>query len=369
MLGLAYTVAMLMVIFGAGASYDSAQAYRPVYPGGGSYGANFSAPSPARDEPWRPPLAKDLFLDKHHELGSIVGRYPKLTHILPYLREPSGGRSVEQMLESLQEEGKDNPESKKELASVQFYLCDLFRRVTDEWSTRTDGVTNYAALIRDILRFNTGGDRICLVTFNYDLLLERALYTFGFKRNDPEVHLDSHPLLKLFKLHGSVDWSRVVELPEGTRLLPQHLIEQADTIQLSDKFVLANPTNPHEMDKFGKPIFPAIAIPVQTKSDRYFQCPAVHLTYFSEMLKYVTKILIIGWQAREEHFLRLLVRKIPRLQNVMVVGANSSDAQTTSRYFMESICMSVPPVDTLVGHGGFTDFIVNSEGNSFFKER
>jgi hypothetical protein len=39
---------MLMVIFGAGASYDSAQAYPPVYPGSGSQ--NFGgAPLPAYD--------------------------------------------------------------------------------------------------------------------------------------------------------------------------------------------------------------------------------------------------------------------------------------------------------------------------------
>jgi hypothetical protein len=65
-----------MVIFGAGASFDSAQAYRPAYPGGEStdYGG-----------PWRPPLAKDLFLDRHQVLGDIVRKYPKLTHILPYL--------------------------------------------------------------------------------------------------------------------------------------------------------------------------------------------------------------------------------------------------------------------------------------------
>src|SRR6266852_2167423 len=253
---------MLMVVLGAGASYDSSQAYRPVYPGGGGY-ASFASTAPRPDDEgqWRPPLAKDLFLDRHHALGGIVTNYPKLSHILPYLREPSNGRSVEQMLESLQEEGKDNPESQREFASVRFYLCELLHKVTEEWSSRTNGVTNYAPLVKDILRFNNPGEQVCLVTFNYDLLLERALYTFDFKRRNPEEHFESHSILKLFKLHGSVDWSRLVDLPQDTRLRPQGLIEQADTIQLSDKFVLANATNPHEMYNFEKPIFPAIAIP------------------------------------------------------------------------------------------------------------
>src|ERR1700683_4757686 len=115
-----YTATMLMVILGAGASYDSAQAYPVVSSRGEPIG---------HAEEWRPPLAKDLFLDRHHVLGYIVGKYPKLTHILPHLREPSNGRSVEEMLESLQEEGKDSPESLREFASVRFYLCELLHEV------------------------------------------------------------------------------------------------------------------------------------------------------------------------------------------------------------------------------------------------
>src|SRR6266403_1429867 len=167
---------MLMVILGAGASFDSSQAYRPVNVAvGGQQSFAISAPRPDDEGPWRPPLAKDLFLDRHHALGSIVASYPKLSHILPYLREPSNGRSVEQILESLQEEGKDNPESQREFASVRYYLCELLDEVTKGWLAKTNRVTNYAPLVRDILRFNRSSESVCLVTFNYDLLLEHAL--------------------------------------------------------------------------------------------------------------------------------------------------------------------------------------------------
>ncbi|MFZ3201654.1 MAG: SIR2 family protein [Candidatus Acidiferrales bacterium] len=350
---------MLMVILGAGASYDSAQAYRPAYQGG-------SAQHPDEGGPWRPPLAKDLFRDRHHAFGSIVQKYDKLTHIFPYLREPSNGRSVEQVLESLQEQGRDNPERQRELASVRFYLCELLDRVTTEWLARTDRVTNYAPLIGEILRFNKPGEQVCLVTFNYDLLLENALYTFGFKPREPEEHLDSHPILKLFKLHGSVDWSRLVDTtPPGVRLQPQALIEQADSIQPSDKFVRANATNLNQMFGFAKPIIPAIAIPVQTKSDEYFECPRAHLNYLAEMLPHITKILIIGWQAKEAHFLRMLQSKVPNLRHVMVVGENEADAGRTLMHFSEEIGIRS---DDFVGRGGFTDFIVKQEGHNLFRK-
>jgi len=357
-----------MVILGAGASYDSSQAYRPVYQGGGGQ-ANFGTPAPRPDDggPWRPPLAKDLFVDQHHALGGIVTHYPKLSHILPYLREPSNGRSVEQILESLQDEGKDNPESQREFASVRYYLCELLHKVTEGWLEKTNRVTNYAPLLRDVLRFNRSSEPICLVTFNYDLLLENALFTFDFKSRVPEEHLDSHPILKLFKLHGSVNWSRLVNGQHGNRLQPQHLIEQAATIKLSDTFVLANATVAEEMFRFEDPIFPAIAIPVQTKSEEYFECPRTHLTYLGQMLDSVTKILIIGWQAREAHFLQMLKNKLPRLGQIMVVGANAMDAEKVLLYFAGEIGKGMASENCFIGQGGFTDFIVNQEGHDFFK--
>jgi hypothetical protein len=205
-----------------------------------------------------------------------------------------------------------------------------------------------------------------LVTFNYDTLLERALYTFDFKAKVIEQHFDSHPVLKLFRLHGSVRWCRFVDIPSNVRLIPQDLIEQADTIHISDNFVVADAANPSDMVRFGRSIFPAIAVPVQTKTEQNFECPLTHLSYLTEMLPRVTKILIIGWQAKEAHFLRMLRSKLPKLKRVMVVGGNELDASATLKYFLEEIGLNV--ADRIVGRGGFTDFIVNEEGLPFFKE-
>ena len=62
--------------------------------------------------PWRPLLANQLFLDTGNALGDIVQRDSKLAHILPYLREPSNDRSVEEVLESLGEEATDSPRAR-----------------------------------------------------------------------------------------------------------------------------------------------------------------------------------------------------------------------------------------------------------------
>jgi hypothetical protein len=338
-----------MVIFGAGASHDSAQAFPPRSNTGG---------------PWRPPLAKDLFLDPNHFFGEYVRNYPKLTHILPYLRQPPAGKSVEEVLEDVVEQGKTNPETLRELASVRFYLCDLLHNISARWLGETDRATNYATLVREILRLNGSGEEICLVTFNYDMLLEHALYSFDFKDLEPAQFLESHPILKLFKLHGSVNWGRLVAMPDGSRLTPQALIEQADTIRLTDEFVRVLATDPTQMFNFRKPVFPAIAIPVQTKSAEHFECPASHREHLTQMLDRVSKILVIGWQAKEAHFLKMLQNKVPLLQHVMVVGASDTDAKETLRHFLGQLKKQVSNV--AVGQGGFTNFIVNREGESFF---
>ena len=357
-----------MVIFGAGASYDSAQAFRlPPPPSGGQQ--NFGTPTPAPSDggPWRPPLVNDLFLDRHHSFGQIVQKYPRLTHILPLLRERSNGRSVEEVLESLLDEGHGNPERQREFASVRYYLCDLLTEVTKNWHSQTDGATNYAPLVGDILRFNKSNEPVCLVTFNYDLLLEHALYSFDFKRRLLNEHFDSHPVLKLFKLHGSIDWARLVDLPRGTRLAPQHLIGMADSLKLSDEFVLANPTVPYEMYNSDQPIFPAIAIPVQTKTQETFECPRSHLAYLQTVLESVTKILIIGWQARKAHFIQLLRSHLSKLQHIMVVSGNSADAKNILDYFIQQIGPKAAGVSGHLKPGGFTDFVVNRQGDEFLR--
>src|SRR5262249_55143241 len=107
---------MLIVVFNTSASYNSAQAFQL---------------SNTMRQTWRPPLANNLFCDHDHAFDHIVARYPKLSHILPYLREPAKSKSVEEVLESLQNEVEGIAERKREFASVQFYLRDLLFEVSN----------------------------------------------------------------------------------------------------------------------------------------------------------------------------------------------------------------------------------------------
>lgn len=194
---------MLMVIFGAGASFDSAQSARIKIVGGAIQYDGL---------PYRPPLANDLFADRNRAFAHLISSYSKMHPILPLLRERSQ-KSVEEVLEALQSEAAVYAERHRQLAAVRFYLRDLLWECTERWIEHTSGVTNYSPLIDQILRWHATKEPIALVTFNYDLLLETALRNFGFFWSEPERFLESHAVLKVFKLHGSVDWARFVDRP------------------------------------------------------------------------------------------------------------------------------------------------------------
>jgi hypothetical protein len=98
---------MLMVVFGAGASYDSSPDYPP--------------------QEWfiheseRMPLANQLF-DNRREFVEALSYFPKCLPIVPYLRDRGDGIAIERVLQDLQEEAAEYRERYKQLAAVRYYL-------------------------------------------------------------------------------------------------------------------------------------------------------------------------------------------------------------------------------------------------------
>lgn len=377
---------MLMVIFGAGASYDSSPDIPPPQP---PTSVVTPGPPPAPPDPreaWRPPLTNQLFLEPTGSFGDIVQRYPRLHGILDFLRRPQNGRSVEQQLELYMEQASADQERQRQLLSVRYYLHELFRTVSSEWLKRTNGVTNYATLIDQIRPHVPPREQVCLVSFNYDLLLDHAIFR-GANTAPIERHFEAHPIFKLFKPHGSVDLARFVAGRKGMiygdvgaydatqmqvpRLSPENIIEQVPA--LSEQYVRANATDAHQIYKFNSPILPAIAIPVQTKTDSFFEWPASHREYFEQLLPQVKKILIIGWRGQEAHFMNLLQKRLPsggvtQLTHLQVVGRDTAEVENISKQFLADIDRKVFKGSALHAQG-FTDFVRQGEVDFLFKDQ
>jgi hypothetical protein len=251
---------MLMVIFGAGASFDSDPSNPPTPD-------DFRSPAdfvPNRSS-YRLPLANQLF-EKRNLFATTLEKYPDSLAVAPKLRH-LGNRQLEEVLEELQTEAARYRQGHRQLAAVRYYLHDMLWACGEEWLDEAHGVTNYRTLLDEINRFRKPDEIISLVTFNYDTLLESGLKDLGFNIRQISDYVTQNPCYKVFKVHGSVNWGRVV----GSAGLEKHkndvqpertietMIANIEKLQITESYVLA-PKRPMSWIE-EQPVFPAIAIP------------------------------------------------------------------------------------------------------------
>jgi hypothetical protein len=337
---------MLMVVFGAGASYDSAPSLSLAV---------------HRSEPFRPPLANELFEDRV-AFARIAKDYKKILPIIPLLRDLKE-RSVEDVLQGLQDEAKAYPEGQRQMVAVRYYLRDVLWECSKQWPLVAKELTNYRSLLDQIARQDRTADPIVLVTFNYDTLLENALYDYKFRTENILDYINSHEKYKVFKLHGSVNWARFFKT-FGTSSVNRHdIIEKAVELQVGDIFTLYGGERRDMIQQV--PVLPAIAIPLQKKD--VFECPLEHIELLKKMIPKVTSILFIGWRAGEDHFLQMLQEGLTSLRAFMVVAGDQIEAKKVATRIREQLGAAARYATTITGKGGFTDFIVRREGDEFLR--
>jgi hypothetical protein len=337
---------MLMVICGAGASYDS------VLP---EELANISSMSQ------RPPLAKDLF-EGRPEFTRLLQLFQcddLAVHLRGAIRNSGGDLETE--LEKLTQQAEGNERLQRELIGLLFYLQGIMWQCS-QWGNDQGILTNHRALLRQI-DLHRGDEQVCIVTFNYDTLIENALTRY---KDEPLESLDSYVTgaYKLFKLHGSVDWGLRVREDYGSSFfgdeLRQKMIQRGSHLPVSDIYVkLAEPSPRTEN---GRPLLPAISVPVLGKTEKSFRCPEEHLAMLGACLKELRKILVIGWRGSEEHFLGLLTRpNPPEYPQVMIVSdSNASAEETADALRSRDLCISPQKVTT-----GFSGLIGSEELENF----
>ena len=331
---------MLMVIFGAGASYDASADYAP--------------PKAHAD---RLPLANDLFRD-----GGIFrtarDRYPQIYGILSRL-VPQSDRSIEEVLQNLYAESNNSPIRRQQLAAVRYYLRFLFHELTPKWSAAIGGGTNFVGLL-DQIRHSTQ-EATCLVTFNYDTLLEEALHIYcgmDFKVMDDYI---AAPDFKLFKVHGSQDWGRHVQGGHMAALGNKDstpwaneakMIEHVDTLGISQTYSVIHRNYGARWS--GPPLYPALAIPMTDKED--FECPPGHLQALSQLMPKIDKIITIGWRGRERHFLKLL--RGVSIKGVLIASVAKDEPEAEDTVLQ--IRQASVPVRHHQAFGGFTNAVGNN---------
>ena len=237
---------MLMVILGAGASYDSLARGPP-----GELGSQ-----------WRPPLANELF---HPRWGPYITLFPQAASLITDLEKPE--INVEGELEKIQNDATQYPRLLVPLTAIRYYLQSMLSSCQGWWEGETRRVTNYHPLLLPIDRW-VKGEKV-LVSFNYDTLLEGALTsTLGIRFDSMADYVSGN--YKIIKPHGSINWWHRVDSPQfpSPISIPDDripvVIEKAQELKISPVFELSTPTR---AIKPGIPTIPALALPVATKSD------------------------------------------------------------------------------------------------------
>ena len=343
---------MLMVVFGAGASYDSVPSRPPasgdIFPGSEN----------------RPPLADQLFDDRPRFIEAMK-RFPRCQPIIPYLQNRKGVL-IERALEELRGEAGEYPERHRQLAAVRYYLHFVLWECVRHWNDEVaKGITNYKTLLDQIERWRKPGEHVCLVTFNYDKMLEEALPTVGIEIQNIRDYVYAGDY-KAVKLHGSVDWARVVTTPlhniekRNVWNIVQELINRAAELTFEDRHVMLDKQPIGKSD--GQALFPALAIPVESKSE--YECPLGHLKALEECLPRVTKLLLVGWRATETRFLELLRKTLPPGEvSVLVVAGNPGQASEP----IERLETAGIRGRFFEGVGGFTELVVEREADEFLR--
>ena len=218
---------MILVIFGAGASYDSVPTRPPV---------------PGLSHIPRLPLADGLFSDRKL-VADALSKFPDCLPIVPYLQSAPVGDTIEHTLEILANEAKTDPVRKRLMAAIRFYLHFMIWKCDSKWNNEVElagGITNYITLLDQLRRSRQPDEPVCLVTFNYDRMIERALGSVGVAIETISQYIENDAF-KLFKLHGSVHWAREVHTP-GIDLrrnvweVSRDLIQRAEQLNISTRY-------------------------------------------------------------------------------------------------------------------------------------
>lgn len=283
---------------------------------------------------------------------------------------PLHEETVEGALEDLLLKAKNYPRGLQQLLAVRYYLQEILWGCSVRWKQTVQGVTNYKTLLDQIERAHEGSEPVCLVTFNYDTLLEDTLNGFDLEIKKLAHYTKRHRFYRVFKLHGSVNWAHLIRNAirgphaDSPIAIAQEWIRRAAELDISDDYELCSGGGVISTIE-GKPAIPAIAIPVGKTKD--FECPPSLIEELKALLPLTTKVLVIGWRAAEQHFLDLLRTCLPRGVYLHIVSGSLADAEETQIRICRAL-MNSRPTQVSTDANGFSDFMLSGNAETFLRE-
>jgi len=323
---------MKIIILGAGASTDTVNpAITEILR---THAGDLVRRVQLRHQSWAPPLGDQLFSDNYSE---IMAHYPSVNAVSGTIasRMVRDNLSLEECLESLLIESDKLRDRKRDIANIKYYLQELLLTCSEAAHQQK---MNYAKLIDNL---NVSGQEYCIITFNYDTLLEHCM-TESLKHNlGTMLAYTAHPKIKIIKVHGSCNWHRYIDdmipnnvgNPEDDAM---RVVNEFPEVVLSEFSGNLNSFHIHDhlsrgirqKDNTNMLLVPALALPVATRKNK-FECPDAHLKVMRECLQKADKILSIGWRGAEQLFMAELEKYLPVAIEWTIVSLNKEGCKTT----------------------------------------
>jgi hypothetical protein len=323
----------LLVIVGAGASYDCTEPFRTA----GTYDeTKVCLPGEQQAFEWRhvrPPLTYQLAMSQPF-YNLLAVKYPSAGPVIAELRDRLSRRgsdapTLEQALADYQRRASRDEQMYQHLMAARFYLRDLIWGA-GKFALSPDvsgGVTRYTRLVQRLHEWQSEEKRrLVFVSFNYDLLLESACaQVWGFQWGKRESYvIGDHALI--LKPHGSVQW----EAPDQS-LAPAALpvasaaewtVNHAKNLEPDLKRLWCFNLDSTALTR--EPAIPVLAMPMAGKSD--FLWPPEQREAFDSLKQSVTRVLTLGWRAAEPHFVQLMHSAVcDEHKRMVVTGGRSAE--------------------------------------------
>jgi hypothetical protein len=175
---------------------------------------------------------------------------------------------------------------------------------------------------------------VLFVTLNYDLLLDRRLDVLS-PLNTLQDYVKPDRRWALIKLHGSVDWGRVVQSGSvegpGDLFRPPADLAYSHQIEIAPRYLAGagesslNTFRRHPPD--GPYIqFPALSVPLGEEDE--LSCPPEHVEHMTSRIQLSEglHILVVGYSGIDLEVLNLLKRTDTTIKTLAVVNKDKHEA-------------------------------------------
>ena len=334
----------LLVILGAGASYDA-----------------------VRDGFERPPLATNLFDDTYDE---IQRHFPGVDGLRGTIRaKMNRGQNLESILGELAQNKLQA--IRRQVVEIPVYLKVLISKFT---GGNRPGTYDELITLKQLR-----GLSATFVTLNYDTLLDEAI-SRKYGPHGAIISLDSYVSdqegkdWRYIKLHGSVNWgyrtsressdySRIRplghdQLDDYGRYLAEHGLSDSENRRRID-LLKSNSA----LESGGALIYPALAIP----TDRKYRpvCPPEHVEALREALRSDPAVLVIGNQGLDTDLMAILSESAPTHSSKPFRVVDKKDAVAVTQRFAEALHRTGY---SMYPDMGFKEFVGSEEAERFFDE-